>query len=350
MRVVVTGATGNAGTSLLRSLIADDAITSIVGVARRKPEVEWPKVTWVARDVATDDLVPILEGADAVVHLAWLIQPSHDLRVLIRTNVEGSRRTFQAAAQARLPALVYASSIGAYSPGPKDRPVDESWPTNGISTSFYARHKAEVERLLDTFEEEHPDVRVVRLRPGLIFKADAATGIRRLFFGPLLPNALVRRALIPVIPNLERLVFQAVHSHDIGEAYRLAVTKDVVGAFNIAAEPVLDPPALARLFDARLIDASPSLIRQAAAVSWHLHLQPTPPGWLDLALAVPVMDTRRAHEELGWNARMSSVEALADLIQGLRDGDGMETPPLSPGSSGPARVREFLTGVGRTSR
>ena len=38
--------------------------------------------------------------------------------------------------------------------GPKDRRVDESWPTTGIPTSFYSRHKAEVERLLDRFEEE----------------------------------------------------------------------------------------------------------------------------------------------------------------------------------------------------
>ena len=58
-----------------------------------------------------------------------------------------------------MPALVYASSVGAYSPGPKDRAVDESWPTGGIQTSFYSRHKAEVERLLDVFETEHADVR-----------------------------------------------------------------------------------------------------------------------------------------------------------------------------------------------
>ena len=81
-------------------------------------------------------------------------------------NVEGSRRVFIAAAAAGAPALVYASSIGAYAPGPKDHGVNESWPTTGIPSSFYSRDKAEVERLLDRFEAEHPAVRVVRLRPG----------------------------------------------------------------------------------------------------------------------------------------------------------------------------------------
>ncbi len=153
---------------------------------------------------------------------------------------------FEAAAAAGVTSLVHASSVGAYSPGPKDRRVDESWPTGGIPTSFYSRDKADVEAILNTFERDHPDVRVVRLRPGLIFKGDAASGIRRLFAGPFLPSPLLRRRLIAVVPALERLVFQAVHSHDVGNAYRLAVLGDARGAFNIAAEPALDPTELSR--------------------------------------------------------------------------------------------------------
>src|SRR3712207_7272615 len=53
----------------------------------------------------------------------------------------------------------------AYSPGSKDRRVDESWPTDGIETSFYSRHKAATERLLDDAEKRYPDLRSVRLRP-----------------------------------------------------------------------------------------------------------------------------------------------------------------------------------------
>ena len=350
MRVVITGATGNAGTSLIEALIADPEVESIVGIARRRPEVEWPKVEWVAADVTRDDLVPTFEGADAIVHLAWLIQPSRDEDTLWQTNVAGSIRTFEAVAKAGVPALVYASSIGAYSPGPKHRPVDESWPTHGIATSFYSRHKAEVERVLDGFERDHPSVRVVRLRKALVFKREAASGIRRLFFGPLLPNPLMRKSLIPIIPDIDRLVFQAVHSKDVGEAYRLAVTSDVSGAFNIAADPVLDPPTLARIFDARLVKMSPKVLRSLASTTWRLRMQPTPPGWLDMGLAVPVMDTERARLELGWKPRFTADEALSDLVDGLRNGAGVATPPLAPSTSGPLRIREFVTGIGRTSK
>jgi hypothetical protein len=110
--------------------------------------------------------------------------------------------------------------------------VDESWPVGGIRTSFYSRHKAEVEYMLDRFELEQPHVRVVRLRPGLIFKREAATGIRRLFVGPFLPNKLLRPGLLRVIPDVPGIRVQAVHSLDVGEAYRLAIVGDARGAFN----------------------------------------------------------------------------------------------------------------------
>ena len=42
----------------------------------------------------------------------------------------------------------------------------------------------EVERRLDRFEAQNPEVRVVRMRPGLVFKREASQGIRRLFGGP----------------------------------------------------------------------------------------------------------------------------------------------------------------------
>ncbi len=186
MRVVVVGASGNVGTSVLHALANEDRVESIVGISRRRPKMSWPKTSWVQADITDDDteLERHFRGADCVVHLAWLIQPSRDEATLYAGNVEGSQHVFNAAARADVPSLVYASSIGAYSPGPKDRPVDESYPTDGISTSFYSRHKAAVERLLDSHEREHPDMRVVRLRPGLIFKREAATEIRRYFAGP----------------------------------------------------------------------------------------------------------------------------------------------------------------------
>jgi UDP-glucose 4-epimerase len=349
VRVAVTGATGNVGTSVVTALAADPAVDGIVGIARRRPDVPLPAAELVTADIAQDDLVPHLAGADVVIHLAWLIQPSHDRRVTAAVNVAGSRRVFEAAAAAGVGSIVYASSVGAYSPGPKDRRVGESWPTGGIPTSFYATDKAAVESLLDDFEAEHPGIRVVRLRPGLIFKREAASEIRRLFAGPFLPSPLVRPGLIPFVPALERLRFQAVHADDAGEAYRLAALGDVRGAFNIAADPVLDPDALGRLLGARPVPVDRRVLRAIVDLTWRAHLQPTPPGWLDMALAVPLLDTSRARQELGWTPRHRADDTLLELLDGIRRGDGAPTPPLTPGGAGPFRLRELAGGVGRRS-
>ena len=346
MRVVVLGATGNVGTSLLEALAEEPRVKSVLGLARRRPRLELPKVEWAEADVARSDLLPHFRAADCVVHLAWLIQPARDLNRLWLTNVHGSGRIFRAVAEAGVPALVYASSVGAYSAGPKDRRVDESWPVQGISTSFYSRHKAEVESMLDAFEHEHPETRVVRLRPGLIFKREAASGVRRLFAGPFLPSPLVRPGLLPFVPDIPRLRFQAVHSRDVGEAYRLAIVGETRGAFNVAAEPVLDPPELARVLGSRTVKVPAAAVRALATLTWRGRLQPTPPGWLDLALGVPLLDTSRARGELGWEPRRSSGEALLELLGGLRDRAGAKTPPLDPASGGLLRSKELATGVG----
>jgi nucleoside-diphosphate-sugar epimerase len=347
MKVVVLGASGNVGSALLRALEDEPRVEDVVAVARRPPQ-EWSssKATWRSIDVATDPLEPVVRGADAVVHLAWLIQPARDREQTQAVNVGGSRQVMEAVAAAGVPALVYASSVGAYSRGPKDRAVDETWPTGGVPSSFYSRDKAEVERLLDGFEREHPDVRVVRLRPGLIFQRGAASEIRRLFAGPFLPSRLVAPRWIPVVPRHPRLRFQAVHADDVADAYRRAIVGDARGAFNIAAEPVLDGEALGRLLDARPVPVPAPVLRGAAAAAFHLRLTPTPAGWVDMALAVPLMDSSRARDELGWQPRHEAGSALLELLEGIRTSAGSPTPTLKPGGDGRLRAREFLTGVG----
>ncbi|WP_461030886.1 NAD-dependent epimerase/dehydratase family protein, partial [Streptomyces sparsus] len=254
----MTGATGNAGTSLLAALGEDPRIGSVLGVARRLPDWNPPKTRWATADVGAagseDELTGLFQGADAVVHLAWLLQPSRSPLTTWRTNVLGTVRTLRAAAAAGVSTVVYASSVAAYSPRPAsdpERPVDESWPTHGWPSASYSREKAYNERVLDVFERDHPGIRVVRMRPGFLFKRQSAMEQRRLFAGPLLPHRLVRPGVLPVLPGVAGLRFQALHSDDAADAYLRALTTPVSGAFNLAAEPPVDTAVLAELLRAR---------------------------------------------------------------------------------------------------
>lgn len=314
----MTGATGNVGRSVVEALAERDEVSEIIGLAG-------------AADIADSDLGPAFRGADAVVHLAWAVQPTHNLGKLERINVEGSRRVFEAVATAKVPKLVYSSSIVAYSSAPRDRLIEEDWPLGGSETSFHARYKAAIEGHLDEFESVAPNTQVVRLRPALTCRGDAAVELCRLLAGPFIPDFLLRSGLVPAIPRLSGLCFQAIHTSDLARAYALATIRDVSGAFNLAAGPLLSTDDLAAALNLGTFPLSFPLARRLVDLSWRLRLQPTPPDWLDMAMELPLVSSQRAARELGWEPQVTAIEALADLFAGLRsDPNGAAAPAGSP--------------------
>ncbi|GAA1422298.1 NAD-dependent epimerase/dehydratase family protein [Agrococcus citreus] len=338
MRIVVIGATGNVGTALLRRLQAAPEVDSIVGISRHGPErlgEPYDRVEWQHADVSLPGSTSLLEramrGADAVVHLAWIIRPNRDPGLLERTNVEGSRRVFEAAAASGVPHLVHASSVGAYGrederpPGPER--ADESFPRHGAPASHYGRQKSAVERILDDVEAAHPEMLVSRLRPGLIFQAEAAPEIRDYFLGALVPRVLLRAlplVRLPVLPWPAGIAAQVVHADDIADAYWRVVRERAPGAFNVAAEPPVTPHSVGPLVGAtRQLPIPVPLVRALVAISYRLRLQPTDPGWVDMALLTPVMGTDRIRA-LGWEPRHSATDTLRELVHrlGARGGLG----------------------------
>ncbi|WP_411375354.1 NAD-dependent epimerase/dehydratase family protein [Arthrobacter sp. MPF02] len=340
MRIAITGASGNAGTALLRNLQGQlsrkPGSLQVKGISRRLPDLSrepYAGVEWHTLDVGLDRDKPLLEaalqGVDSVVHLAWQIQPNRDLEQLYRTNVEGTRNVLEAARRAGVKQVVCASSVGAYSKAPKDRRTDESWPAEGMPGSHYSRHKAEQEQLLDRFSEAEPGIAVARLRPGLIFQGDAGSEIGRYFLGPVYPRVLPARPRVPLLPAPDNLIFQAVHADDVADAYWRVIDQRATGAFNIAAEPVLTPSELARVVGARRILPVPmGLLHKLVGLAWTLRLVPTDSGWVDMAAGAPVMDTGRARRILGWEARTSSVDAVKEVLEGMGKGKGLGPSPV----------------------
>ena len=340
MRIVITGATGNAGTALLKRLArakAEREDLQVVGISRRLPgplAQPYRGVEWHAADVGDPEALPqlesILRGADAVVHLAWQIQPNHRLEELFRTNVTGTANMLAASSRAGVGHFVCASSVGAYSKAAKDRRVSEDWPVEGIRGSHYSVHKARQEALLNDFEAANPAVAVARLRPGLIFQQPAGSEIGTYFLGRLLPRVLPPKPRIPILPVPREFVFQAVHADDVADAYWRVLQRSATGAFNVAAEPVIDPNALGWLLGARrTVPLNLAVLRAVVDFAWRARLQPTDAGWIDMAAGAPIMDTTRAREELGWSPERTSLEAVAEVLAGMGRGAGVAgSPPL----------------------
>lgn len=337
----MTGASGNVGTGVLRALAAQLPDAEVVGVCRRPPTsseppyagVRWHPVDLESPDAAAD-LEPAMRGADAVVHLAWAIQPVRDEERLHRVNVEGTRAVLRATAAAGVGQLVYASSLGVYAPGSTE-PVSEDWPDSGQRTSAYSRDKVTVERMLDVFERDNPATAVARFRPTLVVQREAASEIRSLFLGPLLPRPvleLLRRRVLPLLPLPAGLALQFVHADDVGDAVVRILRQRGVGPYNLAADP-LGPDALAGLLGARPVEPARGTVRAVVSALYAARAVPVSPGWYDVALNTPLMDTTRARVELGWTPSRSSAEGARELLDGLAEGAVGASPALggSPG-------------------
>lgn len=332
MRIVITGASGNIGSALLRRLTAHDA-HEIVGLARRLPEPGFggPRVTWVSVDLTRDEcagrLQDLFAGADAVVHLAWGFQPSHDLDYLEDLGVGGTRRVLAAVAASSVPHLVHMSSVGAYSAKRHDSRVDESWPTDGVPTSPYSRHKAAAERLLDSHEAGHDTV-VSRIRPGIVGQRSAGSALLRYGIPGLVPVKAVD--LVPVLPMDRGLVIPVVHADDVADAVERVLLRKAAGAFNLAAEPPVTTRVIAEALGVRPVHVPARFVRAAMSAAWHARLQQVEAGWLDLGFSVPLLDTARARHELGWSPSVDAETTLVETLAGMREGAADRTPVLRP--------------------
>jgi UDP-glucose 4-epimerase len=303
MKVAVTGASGNVGTALLRRLTAPSAgVAELRGLARRRPPEVAPYtgVRWHLADLgepASEAAVAeFLDGVDAVVHLAWALQPGRRPDDLHRVNVEGTLRVARAAAAAGVRQFVHMSSIGAYAPGAVGQRVAEDWPTTGIPSAQYSRDKTAAEREVRRVLAPHPEITLTVVRPTLVLQPSAGSEIGRYFLGPwlfgaarLLPAAVARLLPLP----LPSLAVAFVHADDVADAIERMLDRRAPGPFNLASEPLLDADALARALGTVRVPVPAFAARTALQAAFVAHLVPTEPGWLDIATKVPALNTTR---------------------------------------------------------
>ena len=148
----MTGPTGEIGGSLIDALEALEAVGAVRGMARRPFDPEaagWRKATYQRGDILDrGHLAELFDGADVAVHLAFAI--FGDREETRRINLEGSRNVFEAAAEAGVERLVYASSVAAYGFHPENpQPLTEEAPALGSPDFYYSAQKAELEETLD---------------------------------------------------------------------------------------------------------------------------------------------------------------------------------------------------------
>ena len=256
LTVAVTGPTGTFGFGLMPLLQGDDRIGGVVGIARRRfdpAEHGWTKMEYRQGDVRQPDaLAEAFRDVDVVVHLAFMITGTASHETIRAINVEGTLNAFRAAAAAGATRFVYASSVAAYG-FHRDNPerITEDWPTRPGAHLFYAREKAEIERLLHTESQARPELDLYLLRPPIVL-GPHAVGAKELLPEPLaklgrLLGELVRSSPVPLPALVPSLPVQFIHEDDVGQAFlQCIVAVGPPGAYNITGDGVVTVTDVAR--------------------------------------------------------------------------------------------------------
>jgi nucleoside-diphosphate-sugar epimerase len=323
LTVAVTGPTGTFGFGLVPLLEADPRVGRVVGIARRPfdpAEHGWSKMEYRQGDVRDEAaLAEAFEGADVVVHLAFLITGTASREVTREINIGGTLNAFRAAAAAGVERFVYASSVAAYG-FHADNPVGmtEEWPTRPAARLFYAQEKAELEALLEVESAAHPDLGLYLLRPPIVL-GPHAVGAKDILPGPL---DHVGRTVVGAIDKLPfplpvlapDVPIQLIHEDDVGQALLLcAVGAGPPGAYNIAADDTLTGSDIAEELGLAPLAIPAKVIHKAFR---GLSALPTPSfvppvtEWVEAMSHPSVMDTTKAKDVLGWLPRWSSRGAI----------------------------------------
>jgi nucleoside-diphosphate-sugar epimerase len=310
--VAVTGASGLVGQRLLPRL-ADEGVERLVGLDVRDPRRRVRGLEFHRIDIAGAELKPVIEGVDVLVHLAGIVDPIPDEALMARVNVDGTRRVLDAAAAVGVRKVVRVSPSSVYGAWPNNPlPLTEDAPLRPNPGFSPAVQAAEVERLLAEWGEEHPAVTLTTLRAAPVLGPGAERLPSRLLLGR--PPLRVRGATPPL---------QAIHVDDLVAALALAVSSDLPGVFNAAADGWLGHDDVRSLLPRSFVPALPAeLLTRLLRRLWQSGLADVPPGVVPYLLHPWVIANDRL-EAAGWRPRHTNEEAILEGLDALPAGPSL---------------------------
>lgn len=233
MKVFVTGATGFIGGEVVRQLRErGDEVACLVRNPGKAGKLNDLGCELVSGDLGDEKAMrQTMEGCDAVIHAAAMYEvgiPAKQRPEMREANVAGTERAMRAALEARVPRIVYVSTVGIFG-NTHGRVVDESYENPETDfTSYYeetklAAHKA-VRRMID---EE--GLRAVIVQPGGVYgpgdTSQVADLMEQFFAGRL-----------PLLPFPELGICMS-HVEDIAGGILLALDKGKIGETYVISGP-----------------------------------------------------------------------------------------------------------------
>jgi nucleoside-diphosphate-sugar epimerase len=305
--VAVTGASGYIAGRLIQQLLADERTERVLGFDVREPRVSDPRFVFDILDVRNAALESRLSGVDVVVHLAFIMDPIHDEKMMRDVNVGGSQNVFRSAARAGVKKIVYASSATVYGAHPDNPvPLTEDAPLRANLDFSYPAHKLEVEYVLREFREEYPDVDVVIFRPSIVF-------------GPKVDNAWSHFLEYPMIFGVKGFspVWQFVHEEDVVRALAFGIDNKLDGPYNLSPKDWIATHEVVRILDRKRVELSEPRAFAVAERLWRLGVAEAPAGMLHYVMHPWVVSPAKL-EQAGFSCERSTAQTFAEVAENAK--------------------------------
>ena len=305
MKYLITGGSGYIGSRLTELLVAREDTERIVNCDLRAPRTPWPKTSYIEMDVRDPAMRALMEveEPDAVVHLAFVLNPIRDERAMYDIDVNGTHNVLDAASRADVGHLLVASSTTAYGAWPDNPvPLTEEHPVRGMPNYEYARDKTEIDRMCQLWAAQHSDRVMTIVRPCIVF-------------GPNVDNYIVRfwqnAPFITLIDGID-LELQYVHEDDVVDAVSRLLAERKEGIFNLTDDGTIRQSEGAALAGLKTREVSYRNARRIAAAFWRLHLPraEAPPGQLDFLRFPWAASNEKIKRELEWQPSFTSRQAF----------------------------------------
>jgi UDP-glucose 4-epimerase len=319
MRYAITGGSGYIGSRLVDLLSRRDDTERIVICDLAPPRDYKPSSQFERLDIRDrDDVRAVLERveADVLVHLAFILNPSHDERLMYDVDVNGTHNVLEAAGDAGTGQVLVSSSAAAYGAFPDNPvPLTEDDPVRGVAAFSYARDKTESDRICQLWAAKYPDRVMTIVRPCIVF-------------GPNVDNYLVRlwtkQPFTFDAGNMENPI-QFVHEDDLVDALEALLLGRHAGAFNVAGDGEMTLRECAELIGTPIRKLPARVYRGIARAAWGLHASEVPPGQLDFALYPWIVSNDKLKRTTGWSPRHTS----RDTFEATMRAHG-KLPPAEP--------------------
>jgi UDP-glucose 4-epimerase len=315
--VLVTGSGGYIGRQVVSALAAQEGrLNNLIACDIRQPppEQRLAGVEYRELDVRDDRLADLCREfkIDCLVHLAAVVSPGpkSDRKMLHSVDVLGTRNVLECCLAAGVGQLILTSSGAAYGYHP-DSPewLDEQDALRGNQTFAYSDHKRQVEEMLASFRERHPELRQLIFRPGTVLGATTANQITALFEGRFVLGLL--GAASP---------FVLIWDRDVVAAIEQGIFENQAGIFNLAGDGVLTLRQMARAMGKPYLQVPVGPLKLVLWAGKKLGLTGYGPEQVDFLRYRPVLSNRRLKEEFGYQPQKTTRQVFDHYLEATSHG------------------------------